>query len=60
MTPLQTIITVAYTVSRARALEPSPPARIIETINDTSMTVTAKARTSVPNGSPSRCAITSA
>ena len=31
-----------------------------ETINAISITVTAKARTSVPNGSPTRCATTSA
>lgn len=31
-----------------------------ETISAVSMTVTARARTSVPNGSPTRCAITSA
>ena len=31
-----------------------------ETISAVSMTVTARARTSVPNGSPTRCATTSA
>jgi hypothetical protein len=33
---------------------------ITETISATSITVTASARTSVPNGSPTRCATTSA
>src|SRR6266404_3999607 len=40
-TPLQIIITVANTVSRASELAPAPAERIIETIRDTSMTVTA-------------------
>lgn len=50
----------ANTVSRAR-LEASPASDSIRlTIRDTSITVTATARTSVPNGSPTRCATTSA
>src|SRR5215813_7288079 len=59
-TPLQMIITVAYTVSRANAVAAGPAERIIETIRDTSMIVTASASTSVPKGSPTRCAMTSA
>jgi hypothetical protein len=58
--PLQTIITAAKTVSRARPALSSPPASIIDTIRATSITVTATARTSVPNGSPTRWATTSA
>ncbi len=39
----------------------SPPASIIERISEVSMAVTARAaRTSVPKGSPTRCATTSA
>jgi hypothetical protein len=57
--PLQAIITEAKTVSRASAaLSPAPS--MTETMSATSMTVTATARTSVPNGSPMRCATTSA
>src|SRR5437899_10373863 len=51
-TPLQIIITVANTVSRARVFAAGPAERIIETINDTSITVIASASTSVPKGSP--------
>ena len=47
-------------VSRGSADLSLPPASIIETISATSITVTATARTSVPNGSPTRCATTSA
>src|SRR6185369_5386808 len=47
-------------VSRARTALSSPPASIIETINDVSITVTARASTRVPSGSPSLCATTSA
>src|SRR6476646_7614158 len=58
--PLQTIITTANTVSRANAALSGPPPSITNTISDTSITVTATARTSVPNGSPTLCAIISA
>src|SRR6185437_10183153 len=58
--PLQTIITAANTVSRARAAFPVGTAIITDTISATSITVTATASTSVPNGSPVRCATTSA
>ena len=58
--PLQTIMTAANTVSRASPDFSAPPAIMTETISATSMTVTATARTSVPNGSPIRCATTSA
>ena len=47
-------MTAANTVSRASADVASPPASISDTINATSMTVTAIASTSVPNGSPIR------
>ena len=60
MTPLQMIMTVAKTVSRARVLVSSPPESISVTISEASMTVTASARRSVPNGSPTRSAMTSA
>ena len=59
-TPVQMIITAAYTVSRARAAAAVPPESIIATINDASITVTASARINVPKGSPTRSAITSA
>ena len=52
--PLQTIMIAANTVSRASAALASPPESITETISATSMTVTANASTSVPNGSPIR------
>jgi predicted nucleic acid binding AN1-type Zn finger protein len=58
--PLRMIMTAANTVSRARAVESGPPARISVTMSATSMTVIAIASTSVPNGSPTRCATTSA
>src|SRR6185436_8460947 len=57
--PLSTSITTAYTVSRASDGLGSP-ASIIETINDSSMTVTASVSTKVPYGSPSQCATSSA
>ena len=60
MMPLQQIITAAKTVSRASVAVPSPPATISVTISATSITVTATASTSEPNGSPTRCATTSA
>lgn len=58
--PLHTIITAAKTVSRASPVFSAGAAIMTETINAVSMTVTAKARTRVPNGSPTRCATTSA
>ena len=58
--PLQVIITAAKTVSRASEAALSPPDAISVTISATSMTVTASARISVPNGSPTRWATTSA
>jgi len=58
--PLQTIMTAANTVSRARPAFSGPEVSITETISATSITVTATASTKVPNGSPTRCATTSA
>ena len=58
--PLQTIITAANTVSRASPAFSAGAASMTETISAISMTVTASASTSVPNGSPVRCATTSA
>ena len=58
--PLRLIITAAKTVSRASVRGSSPPAIISVTISPTSITVTATARTSDPNGSPTRWATTSA
>jgi len=58
--PLTMIMIAANTVSRA-SVEASPASDSIRlTISDTSITVTATARTSVPNGSPTLCATTSA
>lgn len=65
-TPLQTIMIAANTVSRASALAVAPPASISATISATSITVTvtataaATASISVPKGSPTLCATTSA
>ena len=59
--PLSVIITAAKTVSRASvAVSEESPDTISVTISATSMTVTATARTSDPNGSPTRWATTSA
>jgi hypothetical protein len=58
--PFTEIITAAKTVSRASDDVSGPPETISVTINATSMTVTATASTSEPNGSPTRCATTSA
>src|SRR5262245_11331772 len=59
--PLQVIITAAKTVSRAStAVSCGSPDTISVTISATSITVTAIARTSDPNGSPTRWATTSA
>ena len=54
------IITAANTVSRASVAVSLPPDTISVTISATSITVTATASTSEPNGSPTRCATTSA
>src|SRR5215831_10670969 len=58
--PLHTIMTAANTVSRASPAFCPGAATMTETIRATSITVTAMARISVPNGSPVRCATTSA
>ena len=58
--PLQVIITAANTVSRASVAVSESADTISVTISATSMTVTATASTSDPNGSPTRCATTSA
>lgn len=58
--PLHVIITAANTVSRASVAVSGPPEIISVTISATSITVTETASTSDPNGSPTRCAITSA
>ena len=52
--PLQTIITAAKTVSRASPRVSVPPVIITDTMSAASMMVTARASTSVPNGSPIR------
>jgi hypothetical protein len=54
------IMTAANTVSRASPAVSAPPPSMTETISATSITVTATASTSVPNGSPTRCATISA
>ncbi len=59
-TPLQMIITVAYSVSRGSVAVAAPPDSISDRISVTSMAVMASASTSVPKGSPTRCATTSA
>jgi hypothetical protein len=59
-TPLQMIMIAAKMVSRGSVALSAPPASIIDRINAASMTVTATASTSVPSGSPTRCAMTSA
>jgi len=58
--PLQVIIAAAKTVSRANVEVSGPPETISITMSPTSMTVTATARISAPNGSPTRWATTSA
>src|SRR5690349_9415050 len=58
--PLQTIMTAANTVSRAKPDFSTGDDIMTETISAVSMIVTARARTSVPNGSPTRWATTSA
>src|SRR6266851_2429546 len=57
--PLQTIITTANTVSRASAGTSLSPSMMVA-ISATSMMVTDSVNSSVPKGSPIRCAITSA
>ncbi|HEY2145586.1 MAG TPA: hypothetical protein VGH12_05910 [Steroidobacteraceae bacterium] len=52
MMPFKMIITVANMVSRANAAVCAPPATISETISETSISVTARASTRVPKGSP--------
>src|SRR5262245_7734381 len=52
--PLHVMMTAANTVSRARVSAAPAPAIIRVTINATSITVTATARTSDPYGSPTR------
>ena len=54
------IIRVEKIVSRGSVALSGPPASIIDTISATSITVTARASTKVPNGSPTRCAMNSA
>ena len=58
--PVHAIMKAANTVSRARLADSSGEDTISVRISETSITVTASARTSEPNGSPTRCAITSA
>ena len=58
--PLHTIMTAEKTVSRANPAFSAGAAIITDTISAVSTTVTARARTSVPNGSPTRWAMTSA
>ena len=53
-------MSAANTVSRASDAELLPPEIMSVTISATSITVTATASTSDPNGSPTRCATTSA
>ena len=53
-------MTAAKTVSRASPAFSAGAATMTETISATSITVTATAKTSVPYGSPVRCATTSA
>ena len=52
--PFITIMIPEKTVSRANAAFSAGAAIMTETISATSITVTATARTSVPNGSPVR------
>ena len=54
------IITAANTVSLANVAASFPPDAMSARISATSITVTAAASTSDPNGSPTRCATTSA
>src|SRR4051812_17033321 len=58
--PLVVIIAAANTVSRASDAVSGPPETISVTIKAPSITVTATASTSEPNGSPTRWATTSA
>jgi hypothetical protein len=54
------IISAANAVSLASVAASLPPDAISSTMRATSMIVTAAASTSDPNGSPTRCATTSA
>src|SRR5262245_58005067 len=58
--PFNTIMTTANTVSRANPALSAANDSMMETMSATSITVTAKASTNVPNGSPMRWATTSA
>ena len=58
--PFRMIMMAAKIVSRANVTVASPADSISETISATSITVTARARTSDPKGSPTRWATTSA
>ena len=58
--PFVVIINAANAVSLASVAASLPPDAISSTMRATSMTVTAAASTSDPNGSPTRCATTSA
>src|SRR5215470_2094572 len=58
--PFNTIMTTANTVSRANPALSAANDSMMETMSATSITVTAKASTNVPNGSPIRWATTSA
>src|SRR5882757_3899285 len=60
MRPLQMIMMAEKTVSRGTEAVSGPQDSMMETMRATSMMVTAKASTKVPNGSPTRCATTSA
>ena len=53
-------MSAAKIVSRASAAAASPPDAVSETMSATSMAVTARANVSVPYGSPTRWAMTSA
>ena len=57
--PLHTIMTTANTVSRASAGAALSPSMMVA-ISATSIIITASVNSSVPNGSPISCAITSA
>jgi hypothetical protein len=57
---LAAIMMAESTVSRASPAFSGPAAIMRETMSATSMTVTATASTSVPNGSPTLWAMTSA
>ncbi len=60
MSPLQMTMIAEKIVSRGSVAFSGPPVKVSVTISATSMIVIEIARTSVPNGSPTRCATTSA